>query len=85
MDRQQLHALLRERVGPRASRLGLRAAEITEDLDLVRTGILDSLDFVDFVTELETTLDRRVELAEAFDKPGVTTVGGVLDLFIRDR
>lgn len=85
MDREQLHSLLLEKLGPRTARLGLRSTEITEELDLVRTGILDSLDFVDLITDLETTVGRQVELEKAFDKPGVTTVGGVMDLFQNGR
>ncbi|HEY0979114.1 MAG TPA: acyl carrier protein [Flavobacteriales bacterium] len=85
MDRKQLHGLLIERVAPRSVRLGLSAKDMTEDLDLVRTGLLDSLGFVDLITELETAVGHQVELEQAFDRPGATTVGGVLDLFLDRR
>lgn len=82
MDRSAIHGLIVEKLGKRPERMGLSAAEITSDLDLVRSGVLDSLGFVDLITELETAVGRQVELEKAFDRPGATTVGGVVDLFL---
>lgn len=83
MDRTELSQRLRERLVLRAERLGLRADEISGSLDLVRGGLLDSLGFVDLITELEQVAGREVDLASAFDTPGATTFDGVLDLFYR--
>lgn len=83
MDRVELTRLLRERLSERAGRLGLRAEEITGSFDLVRSGLLDSLGFVDLLTEFEQVTDMEVDLAGAFDTPGATTFDGVLDLFVK--
>ncbi|MEZ4739058.1 MAG: acyl carrier protein [Flavobacteriales bacterium] len=85
MDKVALQGLIVEKLGARPARLGLRASEITADLDLVRSGVLDSLGFVDLITELETAVGKQVEFEKAFDRPGATTVGGVIDLFLNDR
>jgi len=66
-------------------RLGLAEHELTNDLDLVRTGILDSLAFVDLVTEMETTVGKQVDLEKAFDRSGATTLGGVIELFLNGK
>ena len=78
MDRSAIFGLIVEKLGKRPERLGLTAAEVTSDLDLVRSGVLDSLGFVDLITELETAVGRQVELDKAFDRPAATTVGGVV-------
>ncbi|MCC6542534.1 MAG: acyl carrier protein [Flavobacteriales bacterium] len=83
MDRTELAQQLRERLIHRAERLGLRAEEVGGSLDLVRSGLLDSLGFVDLITELEQVVGREVDLATAFDAPGATTFDGVLELFLR--
>lgn len=62
MDRTELSQRLRERLVLRAERLGLRTDEISGSLDLVRSGLLDSLGFVDLITELEQVAGREVIL-----------------------
>ena len=78
---------LRERIShmliPRLQRLGLRAADLTDDLDLVRSGVLDSLGFVDLIAGLEDSTGLRVDLEAALGAPGATTLGGVINLFSR--
>ena len=85
MDRVQLRAMVQEKLASRSQRLGLDRSAVGDELDLVRSGLLDSLGFVDLITDLETALGRQVELEKAFDRPGATTMGGVLDLFLNDQ
>ena len=81
MDRNKLREWMCHRLGERAGRLGLRVDELEGSLDLVRSGLLDSLGFVDLITEMERVVGHEVDLAAAFDKPGATTINGVLSLF----
>lgn len=85
MNSAELRALLQERLGVRMERLGLAKHELTDDLDLVRTGILDSLAFVGLITDLETAVGEQVDLEKAFDNAGATTVGGVIALFLNGK
>jgi len=85
MNSAELHTMLHDRLAPRMERLGLAKHEFTNDLDLVRTGILDSLAFVDLITEMETALGMQVDLEKAFDRPGATTIGGVIELFLNGK
>ncbi len=85
MDRKQLNALMIEKLDGRLQRMGFGPDEVSADLDLVRTGVLDSLGFVDLITELEGIVGKQVDLEKAFDRTGATTVGGVLDLFLNGQ
>ena len=67
----------------RIERMGMTTGDITDDLDLLRSGLLDSLGFVDLVVELEKRMGREVDLISAMDRPGGTTLGGVVELFTR--
>jgi acyl carrier protein len=49
---------------PRLVAMNLSASHLRDDLDLRAAGLLDSLGFVQLVTELETRLGRPVDLAE---------------------
>jgi acyl carrier protein len=81
MEQATLHRIIRERIGQRLSRLGMSEAEVTGDLDLVRSGLLDSLSFVDLITDLETASGKQVDLEQALGRPGATTVKRVMELF----
>ncbi|MFT3886340.1 MAG: acyl carrier protein [Flavobacteriales bacterium] len=65
----------------RLVRLGMKAGDLTDDLDLVRSGLLDSLAFIDLVASLESATGRRVDLEQALEQSDATTVGGLQRLF----
>jgi acyl carrier protein len=68
---------------PRAARLGMGHSELVDDLDLLRSGLLDSLGFVDLVVEMEKRSGREVDLMAAMERPGGSTLGGLVELFAR--
>ena len=70
---------------PRAARLGMHADELNDELDLLRSGLLDSLGFVDLVVELEKRCGREVDLMAAMDRPGGSTMGNLVELFTHGR
>ena len=79
-DKVVRRTLLRA-IGPRLGRLGMTEADVTDDLDLLRSGLLDSLGFVDLVVAVEEEVGQQVDLISAMDRPGGTTVGGLIRLF----
>lgn len=83
MDRTAIRHLLIERISARARRLGLDEGDLTDGFDLVRSGVLDSLGFVDLLTDLERAAGRQVDLESTIGTKGATTVNGVLTLFER--
>lgn len=74
-------ALVHELLATRLQRLGLTPADLRDDLDLVRSGVVDSLGFVDLIASLEDRTGKRVELESALEKKEATTVGGIVRLF----
>lgn len=73
--------LIRGRLEVRLKRLGLDHNDLTDDLDLVRSGVLDSLGFVDLIADLEEATGRLVDLERALEKPGATRLGTIIQLF----
>jgi acyl carrier protein len=85
MDRNELRAAMVEVLMPRAARLGMHADELNDELDLLRSGLLDSLGFVDLVVELEKRCGREVDLMAAMERPGGSTMGNLVELFTHGR
>lgn len=81
MDESSLRKLIQERLQQRLDRLGLKPSDLTNDMDLVRGGVLDSLGFVDLMAELESTTGRQVDLESALEGRNATTVGAIITLF----
>lgn len=81
MREAELRELVRERLAARMQHLGLKPSDLSDDLDLVRSGLLDSLGFVDLMAELEQAAGRAVDLEQALSRPGATQLKQVIALF----
>lgn len=81
MDEPTLRTAVRELLAQRMQALGLDASDLRDDLDLVRSGLLDSLAFVDLLAALEQRTGRTIDLEAALSAGGGTRLGTVLRLF----
>ena len=81
MAETSVRSAIAERLTQRLARLGLAPADLTDELDLVRSGVLDSLAFVDLIADLENVTGKQVDLERALDRKNVTTVRGIASLF----
>ncbi len=80
-EKAGVHALIIDRIRDRLIRLGMKESEVTTDLDLVRSGVLDSLSFVDLIGDLESASGKQVDLEKALERKGATTVKAIVELF----
>lgn len=81
MPEPDLRSAIASRLEKRLVRLGLNGGDLTDDLDLVRSGVLDSLGFVDLIADLEGVTGKRVDLEQALERKGTTTMAGILAMF----
>jgi len=81
MPELSLRSKMADRLSKRLVRLGLSASDLTDDLDLVRSGVLDSLGFVDLIADLENDTGKQVDLERALERGNATTVGSIVSLF----
>ncbi|MBP7514097.1 MAG: acyl carrier protein [Flavobacteriales bacterium] len=81
MAENQVRQILTDRLSQRLVRLGLSSADLTDDLDLIRSGVLDSLGFVDLIADLENATGKQVDLERALEHRNATTVANVISLF----
>ena len=65
-------------------RLGIRPEEIAEDINLLGSGSLDSLRFVELISAIESEFDVVVDLEE-MDPDDFTTLNGLSRIAARGR
>lgn len=75
--RDELIALLR----PRMEKLGIRERELRNDFDLVASGFVNSMEFVDLVSELESKCGVEIDFDKVLESRKFTTIGGLTGLF----
>ena len=81
MAETSLRSAIADRLAQRLARLGLSPGDLTDDLDLVRSGVLDSLGFVDLIADLEKESGKQVDLEQALGRKNATTIGGIVRSF----
>jgi acyl carrier protein len=74
--REQLVIILK----PKLERLGISEKELTAGFDLVKSGFVNSLEFVELVTRLEKHFQVEVDFDRALESKGFTTFGGLVDI-----
>ena len=74
---QELLALME----PRRMRFDLTEKEIRGGLDLVRSGFVNSMEFVELIAELEKKTGLRIDYEEALSDQKFTTFTGIVKAF----
>lgn len=69
-----VHALVLELITDNIIKVGKKPEDITEDTDLLQSGILDSFDFLDLIVAIEENSKLSVDLA-AMDNFNVAVLG----------
>jgi acyl carrier protein len=63
---------------PKLERLGIEKKELTAGFDLVRSGFVNSLEFVELVTRLEKHFNIELDFENALESTDFTTLGGLI-------
>jgi acyl carrier protein len=79
--RKQVIELLRQKL----QRIGIRESELGTDFDLVKSGLLNSLEFVDMVASLERIFRHEIDFEQALDSGELTTFGGLVRAFMNSK
>ena len=69
--------LLRDKL----QRIGIRESELGAHFDLVKSGLLNSLEFVDIVASMEKIYLHEIDFEQALDTGEFTTLGGLIRAF----
>ena len=75
--RKQVIDLVREKL----ERLSIRDNEITGAFDLVKSGLVNSLEFVDMVASMEKLHGIEIDFEKELDKGDFTSIDGLIRIF----
>ena len=79
--RKQVMELLRDKL----QRLSIRENELGDSFDLVKSGLLNSLEFVDLVASLEKVHEVEIDFEKALSSGDLTTLGGLIRAFMNKK
>ncbi len=68
-------------MGDRLSKAGLRDAEIPSDFDLLGSGIIDSFEFIQLITDLCSSLELEFDLS-IIDDTDLQTLGSIVSAIV---
>lgn len=57
-------------------------SELKDGFDLVKSGLLDSMAFVDLVAEIEEKYVIEIDFEKVADNPDFTSMGGLIDIIM---
>ena len=72
-----VRAIVIDLVTPRLERAGKSAAELEDSTELLQSGLIDSFEFLDLITEIEQRAGVEIDLA-AMEDDDIGTVGGLV-------
>lgn len=77
MEKTKINRLILGKIAPRLERIGVATTELGGGFDLVNSGLVNSLEFVDLVSALEKELSCEIDFGKALEKGDLTTLDGL--------
>jgi acyl carrier protein len=76
-----IEEVIKEQVHGRLKDMGLDNSIIDGSMDLLQSGIYDSMSFIDMLTSVEEKVDIRLDLESSMANPATFTMDGLAKLF----
>jgi len=77
-----IEEILKEAVAERLKEMGLDPSIVDGSMDLVQSGVYDSMSFIDMITAVEDRSGVQLDLESALADPATFTINGLAALFI---
>jgi acyl carrier protein len=82
-DRSDIKDFILGRLAEKLNRLGVSPAGIGDGFDLVRSGLVSSVEYVELIAGLEAETGVVIDFEEFIDADDFTTVGGLIRIFAK--
>ena len=80
MDRSEMRGFIIERLKEKLLVFDISEEELKDGFDLVKSGLLDSMAFIDLVAATEERFGVEIDFEEAAGSEDFTTLGGLVKL-----
>ncbi len=82
MDRNEVRHFILEMIREKRIIFNISEAELKDSFDLVKSGLLDSMAFIDLIAAAEDNFNLEIDFEIAADSPGFTSLGGLVDIIV---
>jgi len=80
MDKGEVSGYLMELISERLRVFDIKPAEVDDHFDLVRSGLLDSMSFIDLVASLEEKFHVEVDFERLSEDDALTNFGRLVEI-----
>lgn len=84
LSQKEIRKEIMSRLEDRSIRLGIRKKVLQSDFDLIRSGLLDSMKFIQFVVELEKDFNVQIDFDKE-DPRTFTSLSGLSELIHKSQ
>ncbi len=63
----------------------INRGELNNDFDLVKSGLLDSMAFIDLVAEAEEKFEVEIDFEQLAESDDFTSLGGLVDIIMNTK
>jgi len=81
MKNKEIRNKILELLSDRLKMFGVKDGEIKGDFDLVKSGLMDSMAFVNFIGEMEKAFDIEIDFDTVLEDDDFTSVNKIIELF----
>lgn len=74
----EIYGFIVTRLAEKLNRVGFSEKDLTPGFNLTKSGLLDSMAFVNLVADIEKNYNIEVDFEEAFQNPDFTSVSGLI-------
>jgi acyl carrier protein len=82
MNKLEVKEYILEAISERLMLFDVKTSEVTDGFDLVKSGMLDSMAFVDLVSNIEEEFDIEIDFEKVADDPALTSMGGLVKIIL---
>ena len=82
MNKLEIKEYILEAISERLVLFGVKTSEVTDGFDLVKSGLLDSMAFVDLVGGIEEKFKIEIDFEKVADDPAFTSMGGLMNIIL---
>lgn len=85
MTHNEIREFMLELLKDKLELFDIASSSLKDDFDLVGSGLLDSMAFIDLIAELEEKFQREIDFEEAAEKEGFSTMGGLISILMQAK
>ena len=82
MNRTEISDFILELISEKLTVFNISRGEVNDDFDLVKSGLLDSMSFIDLMAEIEERFKLEIDYEKAAENDDFTAFGGLIQLIM---